>query len=130
MPKKREEIAKVPALPQKYTFGRPSTYKKEYCRKLVDHMSQGLSFESFAGVVHTTKQTLYEWVKKHPDFLDAKHVGQAKSQIFWETIGIKGSCGHLEKFNGRSWQANMRNRFDWGGSEMDKFFRMIMEKME
>jgi hypothetical protein len=94
-------------------MGRPSKYKKEYCDKLIDHMKQGLSFESFAGVVGTCKQTIYTWTENHAEFLDAKKRGSALSQLTWEKMGIAGAAGKIAGFNATSWIFNMKNRCDW-----------------
>lgn len=93
--------------------GRPSKYRKEYCELLVSHMEGGLSFESFAAEVGVIPDTLYEWVKKHPEFSDAKKRGWALSQLFWEKIGIAGATGRIRGFNAASWIFNMKNRFKW-----------------
>lgn len=58
--------------------GQPTKYKPEYCQLVIDHMSRGLSFESFAGVVGTCKQTIYSWMAKYPEFLDARNQADAK----------------------------------------------------
>jgi len=55
--------------------GRPTEYKEEYCRKLVMHMRDGMSFESFAPEVGVNRDTLYEWANKHEEFSDAKKTG-------------------------------------------------------
>lgn len=64
--------------------GRPSKYDPAYCEALANHFSGGFSYESFAGVVGVSKQTLYDWEKAHPEFLDAKKDNEAKSQFVWE----------------------------------------------
>jgi hypothetical protein len=94
-------------------FGRPSTYKPEYCKMLIEHMTQGLSFESFAGVVDSTKQTVYNWLELFPDFLDAKQQGAAKCLLTWEKIGNTGTLGKIKNFNAASYRFNMMNRFKW-----------------
>lgn len=96
------------------TAGRPTKYLPEYCQQLIDHMSEGLSFESFAGVVSTCKQTLYTWTELHPEFLDAKSQGTEKSRLKWEKLGMAGlNTGKDEKFNATVWVFNMKNRFKW-----------------
>lgn len=57
-------------------LGRPSLYKEEYCQMLIDHMKEGLSFESFAAVIDTHRDTLYEWANVHSAFSDAKRRGR------------------------------------------------------
>ncbi len=107
--------------------GRPTLYKPEYCQMLIDHMAQGLSFESFGGVVDVSKQTLYDWEKVNPEFLDAKKRGESHSRLVWEKHGIEGlySTETCEYENGRLssktsksmntgiWCLNMKNRFKW-----------------
>jgi hypothetical protein len=94
----------------KRKMGRPSEYRSEFCTMLIQHMADGLSFEAFAGVVHKSKDTLYQWVKKHPEFADAKKKGDAESLLFWEKMGITGMVGKLKGFNVAAWIFNMKNR--------------------
>lgn len=107
--------------------GRPSKYKKKYCKELVDHMSKGFSFEAFAGRIGTCKQTIYTWTEKHPEFLDAKKIAFESSRFFWEDKGLdylvekrmttqndKGfTVETSEKLNNTVWIFNMKNRFGW-----------------
>lgn len=64
--------------------GRPSKYKPEYCDVLEGHFEQGYSYEAFAGRIGVSKQTLYDWEKAHPEFLDAKRRYEGLTQLFWE----------------------------------------------
>jgi hypothetical protein len=109
--------------------GRPTTYKDRFCDLLIDHMTKGYSFESFAAITDTCKDTLYEWVKVHPEFSDAKKRATDKSRLFWEKVGIEnivnietmekdesGSFTAVKKsLNSAAWIFNMKNRFkdDW-----------------
>lgn len=97
---------------EKYV-GRPTTYDPKYCEMLIDHMSQGLSFEAFAGKIEVTFKTLYNWAEANPEFLQAKETGQAKSRLFWEQLGNSGAAGHLPGFNSAAYKYNMANRFKW-----------------
>lgn len=91
--------------------GRPTKYKEEYCQKLIDHMAEGYSFDSFAGIVDVNIDTLYEWAKVHAEFSDAKSIGTAKSMAWWERIGRMGMINEIPFFNDRIWRLNMINRF-------------------
>jgi hypothetical protein len=91
--------------------GRPTKYKEEYCNKLIEHMAEGYSFDSFAGIVEVHIDTLYEWAKVHKEFSDAKHIGTAKSMAWWEKIGRMGMVNEIPFFNDRIWRLNMINRF-------------------
>ncbi len=79
-------------------MGRPSKYREEFCEKLIEHMEEGLSYESFAGVCRVGVSTLYTWTDKengafHPEFLEAKSEAEALSLLFWERIGVKACNG-------------------------------------
>lgn len=93
--------------------GRPSSYRPEYCQKLIDHMRDGYSFESFAAIADVNQDTLYEWAKVHPNFSEAKKKAFAKSLLFWEQAGINGLWPGGETFNTALWIFNMKNRHKW-----------------
>ena len=88
-------------------MGRPSLYRPEYCDKLIDWAKQGLGYESFASVPGVSIQTLYDWEKAHPEFLEAKKKAQAHLMAWWERAGIKGEIPT------GTWIFNMKNRFGW-----------------
>lgn len=94
--------------------GRPTKYRSEYCQMLLDHMGkQGLSFESFAGVVGVDRDTLYAWESKFKAFSDAKRQGLQANLLFWEKLGNAGTAGQLPGFNQSAWNVNMKNRHNW-----------------
>jgi hypothetical protein len=78
-------------------------YKPEFCQKLIDHMSNGQSFDSFGAIVGVCHRTLYNWLEANDDFLIAKSEGELKALDAWEKIGIKGMMGHLKGFNPVVW---------------------------
>ena len=81
---------------------------------LVDHMSKGLSIESFAGVISVNIDTLYEWVKVHHEFSEAKKIGTAKSLLKFEALGIANLQN--KNFNNTIWIYQMKcrfNKFGW-----------------
>ena len=90
--------------------GAPTSYKPEYCEQLIDHMSVGYSFESFAGVISVCRDTIYEWCLVHKDFSDAKRKAVQKSLLALETIGLEGMKGDLKGFNVASWIFTCKNR--------------------
>lgn len=92
-------------------FGRPTLYKPEYCERLIGHMSNGLSFESFAAVIDVNRDTLYEWVKTHTDFSDAKKRATDKCLLWWEVEGINAL--NRKFYQPAIWIFNVRNRFGW-----------------
>ncbi len=102
-------------------MGRPSEYRPEYCQALVDHLSEGLSFDSFPATLierfgrgaFVRKSTLYNWLKEHRDFLDAKEEGTARGFKLWEMIGRNAAAGRIEGFSASAWIFNMKNRYGW-----------------
>jgi hypothetical protein len=92
---------------------------------LIDHMAKGYSFESFGSVTDTCKDTLYEWVKVHPEFSDSKKRATEKSRYWWESQGIDNILNKKEmtkdsegntvlvetSLNAAAWIFNMKNRF-------------------
>ena len=92
-------------------YGRPTKYKKEYCRELEQHMNDGFSFESFGGKLGVTEKTLHNWKNKHKDFLQSYKRGRLKSMLHWEEMGhdmVLAGQG-----NATVWIFNMKNRFGW-----------------
>ena len=96
--------------PAKRRVGRPTKYDPKYCEMLIDHMSQGLSLESFAGELSISKATLYTWLDQHDEFLDARAIGVEKCRAFWERLGVKLAQGEIQG-NSKVWDTNMKNRF-------------------
>lgn len=87
-----------------YTIGRPPDYKPEFCQMLIDHMAEGLSYETFAAVIKTSRKTLYNWenatytentapspdlvgAPMYPEWSAAKEEGITRCQQFWEMAG-------------------------------------------
>ena len=98
-------------------MGRPTDYKPEYCDLVIEHMATGLSFESFAGLVRASKQTIYDWANKNPEFLDAKDIGFELNRLYWEKMGrdhITHTDSKFEstpKLNSSVYIFNLKNRF-------------------
>lgn len=76
--------------------GRPTKYKAEYCQQLIEHMKAGGSFESFASKCDVHWDSLYEWVKVHQDFSEAKKIGMSKLLAYDEQIARVGVTGQLK----------------------------------
>ena len=95
-------------------LGRPTLYRPEYCQMLIDHMSKGHSLESFGAMIRggVDKDTIYEWIKKHPDFSVAFREARQKAMIWWEKIGMGQAAGKV-KGNSGTWIFWMKNRFGW-----------------
>lgn len=95
-------------------------YKKEYCDMLIEHMSNGFSLESFAGVVSVGKSTVYVWKDKYPEFKEAFEVGNSKGLLYFEKLGSAMMRGTLRDKDGNQLKHDtaififkMKNRFKW-----------------
>lgn len=108
----------------KRSGGQPTKYKPEYCEALKVHMAKGFSFEAFAAVVGTYKETLYDWARTNQDFAAAKREAFEACRMFWEKVCIdhivtvSESDGMMKMsqsraLNSTAWIFNMRNRFNW-----------------
>lgn len=97
--------------------GRPTKYKSEYPDCLIEHMSGGKSYETFAARCRVSIDTLYEWEKVHPEFSEAKKAGIALSMAWWEEKMMKNlTTFEGTKFNTTAWIYTMKCRFPkyWG----------------
>lgn len=79
----------------KMSIDSQSQFKPEYCQKLIEHMRQGDSFESFGFTIGIGRRTLYIWVQKFPLFKDAYDLAWCGCLKFYEdlfkydTLGMK-----------------------------------------
>ncbi len=87
---------------RKNKVGRPTIYKPEYPEMLLDHMAGGESFPSFAAIIRTHWDCLYEWCDPkngcyHPEFAEAKRIGEALLLRHDEQLGKSGMTGNLRR---------------------------------
>jgi hypothetical protein len=131
--------------------GRMSEYKEEYPAMLFKHMAEGLSFESFGGVIRAGRETLYRWANKYPPFRHAKSDGEAALQLYYERVGragtttgklqVKDSDGNVKSekmhFSPSTWKFMMQARFGWkehvkieGGDELTQNRSLSKEEID
>lgn len=91
---------------------RPTKYDSKFCKMLIEHMSDGYSFESFAGIISVDRDTIYEWRKAHKEFSDAFRVGKSKMLLKDEETLNKGIRGDI-KANGALMALKMYNCHNW-----------------
>ena len=77
--------------------GQPTKYDPEYCALLIEHCKKGNSLESFGSLVNCSKQTIYNWLKQFPDFLDARNKGMAFMSKYYEELGKAMATGRLTR---------------------------------
>jgi hypothetical protein len=106
----------------------PSDYDPKYCAMLIEHMAEGLSYETFAAKIGSCRSTLYNWEKQFPEWLDTKKKALEISQLWWEKAGINGLYTIVEhgddgsyiiekRINSAMWIFQMKARFRWRDSE-------------
>ena len=93
--------------------GRPSTYNPEFCERVIEYGKQGKSITWMAAELGVHKDSLYEWMKVHPEFSDAITQAKQYSQQWWEDAGQNGMLA--PGFNASVWSRSMAARFpeDW-----------------
>jgi hypothetical protein len=92
---------------------RPTKYKPEYCEMLIEHMKQGMMFETFAPEIGVHRDTLYEWCKVHKEFSDAKKTAIDHNLLFYDKMAIAAMSGKIKNFNATTYIFNMKNRHHW-----------------
>ena len=95
----------------KSNLGRPTKYKVEYDQLLISHMTKGLSFDAFAGIVDVAEETIYNWTKQFPSFKLAKVTGHSKRRATLEKIGLKIMLTGVGSTT--AWIFFMKNAYHW-----------------
>ena len=94
-------------------MGRPSDYDPAYCERVIELGQEGASLVEMACVLGVVRQTLYDWEKVHPEFLDAITRAKEASQVWWEVAGRVGMVSNT--ISAPIWSRSMAARFpkDW-----------------
>lgn len=106
MQKKTRKSNNLDNKPQN-SLGRPTKYKPEYCQRLVDHMAQGFSSDSFAGVVDVCIETIRQWKHKNPEFLAAYKRGCAARLLRDEQIYQTAMLGRPVRIGNEEFTINV-----------------------
>jgi len=67
-------------------MARPTKYKRAFCKIAEDYLAQGYSKEACAGELGVSRDTLYEWIKRHTEFSDSIKKGEAKGLAWYEKL--------------------------------------------
>ncbi len=109
--KKKKKVDTAPA-----TMGRPTKYKPEMCKTLIDLMKQGASLVEVCAELDICETTLHDWKDTESDhfiteFSESVKRGSKLSQAWWEKQGRT----QLEnkEFSYTGWYMNMKNRHNW-----------------
>jgi hypothetical protein len=89
--------------------GRPSPYRPDMCDLVLDLGEEGKSRAQIARSLGICRQTMSDWEKRHPDFLDATTRARDLALAWWEDQGQAGI--NNKSFNSQSYSFQMKNRF-------------------
>lgn len=104
--------------PEKRPPWRPSSYKPEYCERVIELGKQGYSVVEMACDVGVSRNTIEQaWPARYPDFLKAFEQARAESQAWWEEQGRKNLTS--KTFQQALYSRSMAARFphDWRESK-------------
>lgn len=89
--------------------GRPSSYKPEYCNRVIALGSRGKSKAQIAAALGVVRVTLDNWANSNPEFLNALNIARELALAWWEDQGQSGLTA--DKFNATAFIFQMKNRF-------------------
>lgn len=103
--------------------GRPSLYDPSFCGVVVDAGGEGKTLAEMAAAIGVTRETVRDWVSKHPEFSCAVKEGLDRAQAWWEDKGRQATFGGVDGFNATSYIFQMKNRFkeDWSDVSKTEF---------
>lgn len=84
MPTKGKTRHLQPDAKRKNRGGRPSDYKAEFSKRVIEFMSRGYSLTAFAGSIKKSRETVYTWGETIPAFSDALTIARAMRTLYWE----------------------------------------------
>lgn len=110
--------------------GRPSLYEPAYCEQVIEWGKLGKSKAWMCANLNVSRQTVEDWAKAHPEFLDAITHAMLLSQAWWEDLGQENivAAPGQGSLNGAVYSRSMAARFpaDW----REKTEQKIEGKME
>ncbi len=80
---------------------------------LLEHMKEGLSYETFSAVIDVNLDTLYEWERKHPEFSETKKRAREFQKLFWQRLGRAAAAGKVPDFNATAFIWMTKNLIGW-----------------
>jgi len=96
-------------------MARPTKYKPEMCKTVIDLMKEGASQQEVLATLDISNDTFYRWKKENAEFSETIKRGIQLSQAWWEK---KGRISLDDRqFNSTLWYMNMKNRFKWADKQ-------------
>ena len=98
------------ATPIKRRPGRPTSYRQEYCQRVIELMAEGRSLDGCAAMLGVHPDSLNEWQWVHPEFSVAVRAGRAAATAFWETRLLDVAQGGSGNAQAIQWALRNRSR--------------------
>ena len=73
--------------------GRPSDFKKKFCKNIIETRAQGKSIAQFRAEFSINASTYYRWRDSFPEFREACEIAKDLDQSFWENKLIDLALG-------------------------------------
>lgn len=89
--------------------GRPPAYQPKFCDRIIELGAMGYSQARMAADIGVAKQTISEWAKRYPEFLDALTRARTLSQSWWESQAQDGLKNR--EFNTPLYLGSMKSMF-------------------
>lgn len=106
----RQELRESANTDFKISWDRPMKYNDvEMPDMLREHMSKGYPFRTFAAVIGVNTQTIYDWVKRYPEFARAKQDGEAFEFAVWEKLLMRNAISRKGNIQAIIWA--QKNKF-------------------
>jgi hypothetical protein len=91
-------------------IGRPTDYDPAFCDSVIALGMEGAGKAEIAYTLGVVRQTLDDWAKRHPRFLDAMSRAREAAAGWWAEQGRKGFLLG-KQFNAQAYSFQVRNRF-------------------
>lgn len=107
---------------QKHPGGRPTDYRPEYCRRVIELGKQGKSKAQIAAALDVARNTLDNWAEANPEFLSAITHARDLSLAWWEDKAQEGLIMEpgAGTFNASLWAKSVSCRFPDDYSDRSK----------
>jgi hypothetical protein len=79
--------------------GAPTKYKPEHCDKVIALGMEGYNKTEMAVALDIHKDTLYEWIKVHPEFSDAIKRAEQAAEHWYQRTFRSMAVGGIDKGN-------------------------------
>ena len=90
--------------------GRPTSYRREYCQRVIEIMAEGRSLDGCAALLGVHPDSLNEWQRVHPEFSVAVRAGRAAATAVWEGRLLDVAQGGSGNAQAIQWALRNRSR--------------------